>query len=964
MGEHEYHFFLSFRGDDLELAKAVDEVLCAQGYRVWFQPRSSALSARFPQAIDAGLESSERVLAIVTRDYFQQSSMTRAEFDYGLLRDKLVVLKCDDVQLPPTAQSIVYQECPLAPNDADFAELVRRAAQLQPTMVARVTKNISFARLPEWNTSADTRFVGRQAELDQLASALEDRSCSVVCVVADGGYGKSSLVRTWLESIRHKPRHEDYLGISAGFSYSFSSQAGDNQTDLTSNAFFRTTLTHFESAPVDERQALKWPELLLKNLRRQKRALLVLDGLEPHQVPEGRANAGSIDDAELREFIDELVQQPGNSTTVITSRVMPSSLKKHQSSGQVRVIRLAPLELPSSLQVLAAAGLNPATAETLALAEGCKGHPLLLSLVGPAVAHGTYDLAQFERHSVPSELSGRNDFQLTVRRFIDSQLPTLGAEAAAVLFATCMFDKPIEFDQLKARLLNRASIPRITSPLWRREARGRARFSEALFVRGVESLKAAAMLSLKEGESGQRVLSAQPSTWTLEVHPLIQTGIQATLMERYDLDWRKAHWTIYRTLVDSVKAWRPSVKEDLLTLYAAIPHGVRAGRGWRAGWMYGLRCLRGFRAYSTNQHGMIGYDVEALSHYFQGRWATLKEDIGLGSFDKTQAYAWSGLVLIGTNRLDDGCTLMERGLSHAKETRNFVTASRTARHLGFIRAVAGHRSQSIALARESITLLEEQRPALYRLIDRALVMMPHQRMSSRANLGCVLHYFGELEEAEAMFRQAEGIQARATRYPRLRAIWGYRYADLLLDLGRFDEADDRFKAAMVDPNEPKGWGEGVFAEPLLQLGFVRSQIRQADHLDARREWHVAVAYANAFRGFGERDQKMRLDVLVPSFRTALAGVARLSGNLDAAASEVQAARAAAKLAGSRLFNIEISVEEARILLARGQREDAARVLAEADSAEPGIAYRRRELELLAKSVGQARKVAGRELVTI
>jgi tetratricopeptide (TPR) repeat protein len=328
-------------------------------------------------------------------------------------------------------------------------------------------------------------------------------------------------------------------------------------------------------------------------------------------------------------------------------------------------------------------------------------------------------------------------------------------------------------------------------------------------------------------------------------------------------------------------------------------------------------------------------------------------------------------VLIGTKRLKQGREKMAEGLEVAKQHRAFVTASRTARHLAFIAALQGDRAKSLELADESVSLLDQRRAFFIWLLDLPFVTMAHQRMSAHANLGCMRHYFGELEEAQRQFEQAERIQAGATRYPKLRAIWGYRYADLLLDLGRYDEAEQRLLSALVNPHEPKGWGEGVFAEPLLWLGFVRLRIRQADLLGRRDDWEQVVTFKEKFKDFGDpvkpaedaepeprrrrfwftekkkkEEYKLRLDVLVPAFRSAVAGVARLSGELANAAKEIDRAEMEAREMKITLFDNEIRVERARILLAQNRHAEALAELRRDEQGTEVVPYRRAELERL------------------
>ena len=65
-------------------------------------------------------------------------------------------------------------------------------------------------------------------------------------------------------------------------------------------------------------------------------------------------------------------------------------------------------------------------------------------------------------------------------------------------------------------------------------------------------------------------------------------------------------------------------------------------------------------------------------------------------------------------------------------------------------------------------------------------------MGSRTILADALHQAGERARAEELFQEAERLQAeRQPEYPRLYSLRGYRYCDLLLDLGRHAEVRDR-----------------------------------------------------------------------------------------------------------------------------------------------------------------------------
>ena len=143
------------------------------------------------------------------------------------------------------------------------------------------------------------------------------------------------------------------------------------------------------------------------------------------------------------------------------------------------------------------------------------------------------------------------------------------------------------------------------------------------------------MITLKGDERNVR-------SWELEVHPLVQAGVRRELIINHPYSWRKANKRVYLSITRSVRESQPDDKKSLRILYSAVPHGVNAGQGRRAGWMYARRCLRFFKGYSTAQ-GLIAEDVALIANYFEGNWLHVKEHIGLDQFATTQAQVWGGL---------------------------------------------------------------------------------------------------------------------------------------------------------------------------------------------------------------------------------------------------------------------------------------------------------------------------------
>jgi hypothetical protein len=141
-------------------------------------------------------------------------------------------------------------------------------------------------------------FVGREAERAQLDVAWDDSATNLFSLVAFGGVGKSSLVNAWLEDLRS----EGWRGAERVFGWSFYSQ-GTDATGASGESFMNEALWWFGYRGEEIRSA--WEKgVTLARLIRERRTLLILDGLEPLQHPPG-AQTGRIKDPAVAALIRE-----------------------------------------------------------------------------------------------------------------------------------------------------------------------------------------------------------------------------------------------------------------------------------------------------------------------------------------------------------------------------------------------------------------------------------------------------------------------------------------------------------------------------------------------------------------------------------------------------------------------------------------------------------------------------------
>src|SRR5208283_1977559 len=119
-------------------------------------------------------------------------------------------------------------------------------------------------------------------------------------------------------------------------------------------------------------------------------------------------------------------------------------------------------------------------------------------------------------------------------------------------------------------------------------------------------------------------------------------------------------------------------------------------------------------------------------------------------------------------RLGEAVEPMQAGLANFVAQEDWNRAAITANNISELQQTLGDLAVAIEAADESVAHA-----------DRSGDMF--ERMVNRTTLADALHQAGRVEEAMALFRAAEALQAeRQPQYPRLYAVQGFRYCDLLL----------------------------------------------------------------------------------------------------------------------------------------------------------------------------------------
>jgi len=931
----DFHFFLSFNGVDHALAARVRDVLNGEGYEVFFSDESIHVGDRFIDVLEAALPRSERVLALWTRNY-RSTDWSAREYNFGLSQNKLLILVCDGAELTPFAAQEVHQALRTDGDDDEFRRSVLALADRRQVRVAHKPFGRHFSDaegfgrrdILEGPDVGAFRFIGRRQELLIFDDAWSSKGARrVVCVVADGGYGKTTVAQKWVAD------HLDELRADV-YAYSFYNQALESRESLDSTAFLDDAYKFFFAVGPDgvpSKNEVKLKSLLSR--LKERPCVLILDGLEPMQVQRDGREFGIIRDDYLRRFILEFAQSNLPGLLIITSRLPVTDLGTVAMGDHNPIAHcsLPPLSESESVELLGGLGVDLAESEARRLAATLEHQPLLLTVYGTEAARrGVTSLDGFDVYQeILKDKQAKVSDKIT--RFVLRTLPDLTPAEKSLLFSISLFDAPPNSLQLRY-LLETGRVEHVTDGLIEKPG-GYFRHNQfQIHLKTAEAgLQARRLLRVENIRS-----TTVGSVKSYQMHALVHGGAREILKQQHLGEYKEANWLIFRAMTKRVRPHYPDGRQDLITLYQSVPFGVRSGRGKTAGWMYATRCLRGFRAYSTSKHGMLPLDIETLSHFFEGDWVEVKQDIGLTVSDQTQALVWSGTLNCAANQYRIGRPLLERGIQMAEDDQNFVTAARSARNLGYMCALHGELEEARRFLEASVGFASNKPKFKYRLIELmngVIVNARFQLMASHVTLGYLLYHLGRNDDAEASFRTGEQVHAsECRRYPELRAVWCQRFCEFLTDTGRAQEAFDRANRALRDPEKPRGWGEGAFAAPVVTLALVKAATRLHEQgvstlgLDAQIEM-LDVAEGQVAGG-DERSEKDRskasasasaaeekggkMTWIRPNFRLTRATLLRHKRRFDEAGLELDKARRDCDEMGTTLLVPDIHLERARI----------------------------------------------------
>lgn len=604
---------------------------------------------------------------------------------------------------------------------------------------------------------APAQLIGREAEIALLNNAWEKalrdespRPC-VLTFVALGGEGKTSLAAKWVVD---EMLAKGWRGCDAAFAWSFYSQGTREQVAASSDLFLKEALVFFGDADMaNSDQGAFDKGRRLAQLVGARRALLILDGVEPLQYAPTSPTAGELKDQGLAALLKGLAAS-SRGLCVVTTRYSIADLRAYgqTTAPEHKLLRLSQ---PAGAALLQQLGVKGNQKELETLVRDVQGHALTLNLLGSYLhdAHAgdirKRDLIKLEE--ADAEEQGGHAFRVMDAYAVAFECEgEKGQRALALMRLLGLFDRPADAGCLAA-LWKTPVIAGLTEPL--------LGLSEAQRNIAYTRLESAKLLTVNRDAAGTLL--------SLDGHPLLREYFAQQLRTLQAEAWRTAHRRLYEYLCASTKEGEQATLADLQPLYQAVAHGRQAGLLQEAYQkIYLSRITKGNENYSAKKLGAFGSDLGAVSCFFETPWSRVTPV--LTEVDQASLLNETAFCLRAVGRLTEALEPMRVGLVMGVKQENWKEAAIIASNLSELELTLGAVADAVRDAEQAVTYADRGNNAPQKVINR----------KTHADS---LHQAGHRVDAEARFREAEEMQAeRQPSYPVLYSLAGFLYCDLLM----------------------------------------------------------------------------------------------------------------------------------------------------------------------------------------
>ena len=743
----------------------------------------------------------------------------------------------------------------------------------------------AYVHVTGLSKTAYEHLVGREAELERLDAAWDNRDTNILSLVAEGGAGKSALVNAWLKRMQA----DNYRGAEAVLGWSFYDQCSKERAN-SADEFLNWAIDRLR-ININTTSAGAKGESIAEALAR-RRVLLVLDGVEPLQY--GLDRQGELKDFGLRALLRRFAAMPpaeAHGLAMLTSRLAVKDIARWKD-GAAPVLDMKELSDDAGAALLRDNGVWGTDTELRAAAQAFGGHPLALGLLASFLKETQF--GDVRRHDRIRELlddpeNPRHDHALRVMESYEREWLAGRPVPHAIMLMTGLFDRPASGDCMRA-LRAKPRIPGLTDPV--------VDLDEGAWQRAAARLRDVRLLAPMD--------PAAPEA--LDAHPLLREWFGQRLAKANPDAWRAAHGRLFEHLRDMTWEGNTPTLEGLAPLYQAIAYGCQAGRHQETlADVYKNRiCRRGvdgkIQFYARKNLGAVSSNLAAISWFFDKPYETPVAT--LTAADRAWVLSEASSTLNAQGRFAEALPALRAGLRMYEEAKDrAMAAAISASNLSQAELLVGEVTAAVSTAEQSVA-------HAHRSGDE------FQMMYNQTTRADALHAAGRREEAEGLFADAEDRQKkRQPEYLLLYSLQGYRYCGLLLANGEWAAVRDRARR-MLEWSKSHHSLLDIALDTLTlsraHLGLALDAASQRPARPARDDAGAALTAlreaVDGLRGCGQLDDLPRGLLVRAAFRRSV-------GDWDGATRDLHEVEEIAEPGPMRLHLCDMALERARLSFA-------------------------------------------------
>ena len=735
-------------------------VLKRQGLLEIWDDRQIKAGGDWFAEIERAVESTHAAILLISADFLNSGFILDQEIPRLFEQQEKRGMKIFPLIVRPCAWQEVEWLAEMQARPKDGEPLIKRSEYETERTLSLFAQEIfamfnypkvSQPRLPTVNS----KIFGREKEMRILDDCWCDEHTNTAAFIGYGGVGKTALINSWL----NKMGTENYPGARFVYDWSFYSQGTNENKQASAGGFFDHAFDFFEYHGNVPNSEYEKGEILARIIGKTK-TILIIDGLEPLQHGPGPMH-GILKVHGMRALLKGL-SRFNKGLCIVSSRIEIQDLKNFKGD-MFKSYELDNLSADAGMQVLRTYDIKGPDNELRKAAEELKCHALSLNLLG-AYLKAVYD-GDIRKRDKICRLTDEAKYGEHAKRVMDSYeiwFAENDKPELDFLYIMGLFDRPAAkqaIDVLTAKPAIQGLSERLTDLSYEKK-----------------------QLALSHLQELRLILKSDDNT--LDCHPLIREYFSIRLKTGNAKAFKQAHARLYEYYKELPEKHLPDTLQEMEPLFAAVMHGGLAGMHQEAlDDVYYSRIQRDSQTnYCCNKLGAFGSDLACLSSFFESAWD--KPVSGLTEQDKALVLNWAGFRLRAVGRLSEAVQPLRTSLKMYIKDKNWQLTTMAANNLGELLLTLGNINDALNYAQQSVEFADKSGDYNW-------------KFTSRTTLADAYHHQGNIAKASELFIEAEKMQQiRQPEYKYLYSLQGFRYCDLLIDIGEYDQALQRSKTTL------------------------------------------------------------------------------------------------------------------------------------------------------------------------